>query len=102
MTADARPTTATPADTSRPLRPRAGRPFRLAESILLLIVLSPTVTHAAVVSDGRELFNAGKYDECLALCTQETGGDGKFSEGWWLLKARVELTTGKYVEALAT
>src|SRR5215207_696903 len=100
MTADARPTTATSAEPSRPPRPRAGCPSRLVESILslLLLTLTPALARAAVPADARELFNAGKYDECLAACTEETAGDGKFSEGWWLLKARVELTTGRYAE----
>jgi tetratricopeptide (TPR) repeat protein len=118
MAADARPTmTATPpVPTSRPVRTRVGYPSTspssylgvlaswrsLALTVLLASLLQAAPLHAADLTEARSLFNGGKYAECLAAATEATEGDFRHVEGWWLLKAKAEMATGKYAEALAT
>ena len=66
---------------------------------VLLVVHLPAP--AAELSDARELFNAGKYAECIDLCAKAIEAR-QWDENWSLLKIRAELATGKYPEALET
>src|SRR6476659_726438 len=105
MSVNARPTTTAigAVSTSRPVWPRAGCPLLLSLKWSLLMTLLAALPAKADLAESRAQFNAGKYAECLAAATEATEGvDYRHIEGWWLLKAKVELAIGKYTEALAT
>jgi tetratricopeptide (TPR) repeat protein len=98
------------ADGRGPL-PRCGRRVHPAGLLLPLLILTflvvlgpgPVSAAAAVdLGDARALFDSGKYDECLAACAEATANDQRDRESWWLLKVRVEMTVGRYAQALAT
>src|SRR5687768_15235553 len=54
---------------------------------------------AADLDDAGKLFNSGQYEKCIEACA-EAGGRNRLDEGWWLLKIRAELATGKYAESM--
>ena len=56
---------------------------------------------ATEVADAEKLFRTGKYEECILACDTAIAGR-QWSEGWWTLKMRSELATGKYEQALQT
>lgn len=85
-----------------------GMPMRLPPlskvSLLLLTAASlllPALSRGAELDDAQRLLLTGEYDACLARCTEAIHG-GAYGEGWPLLKADVELLTGRYAQARQT
>jgi tetratricopeptide (TPR) repeat protein len=56
---------------------------------------------AANVEDGEQLFNAGKYEDCIETAAAEIDR-GNYLEQWRVLKIKSELATGAYEAALAS
>ena len=56
---------------------------------------------ATEVADAEKLFRTGQYDECILACDTAIQ-NRQWSEGWWVLKIRSELATGKYEQAKQT
>jgi tetratricopeptide (TPR) repeat protein len=56
---------------------------------------------AAELAEAQKLFKSGKYVECIESCSKAIESN-EWGDGWWVLKARAELTTGKYAQALKT
>ena len=86
------------------LRLPRGRGQRLrffTGSLVLLLCLCRPVASAAVpdIVEGLKLLNTGKYGE--AMTTVETAlKEDASDEEWILLKVRLQMTTGKYADAL--
>lgn len=57
--------------------------------------------NATSLADTRKLFDTGNYAACLEAAKQGVESNRWFEE-WWLLKIRVEMTTGQYADALRT
>src|SRR5688572_17763410 len=75
--------------------------FRPSTLLVGLWMVFAAAAPAAELADAQKLFNTGKYAECITAC--ETAiTTNQFGEGWWLLKIRAELATGRYPEALKT
>ena len=79
---------------------------RCVPLLLLLLVVSrwsglsrPLV--AAEIDQAQLLFNSGKYAECIEAAARGIE-DRSWRESWWVLKARAELETGRYCDALVT
>src|SRR5687768_9565863 len=71
-------------------------------STLLSLTLAPPASAAVDLNDAQEMFNSGKYEECIVECAEATENDQRDREAWWLLKVRAEMAVGQYAEALAT
>lgn len=83
-----------------PRRTRIGRPVSIALLTLSLAVFA-AAARGADLFDARTLYNTGEYAQCIDACEQALAARQR-DEGWWLLKIRAELATGKYPEALET
>ena len=70
-------------------------------TLLTIACITATTCNAADLDDARLQLLTGEYDACLAQC-QEAIDSNAFGEGWRLLKADVELLTGRYQEARET
>src|SRR5256885_3710889 len=80
---------------------RRTRMKRTLGLVLPFVAFLSARASAADLADAQKLFNTGKYSECIAACNEATQGR-QLDEGWWILKIRSELTTGKYARALET
>ncbi|HEX8324693.1 MAG TPA: tetratricopeptide repeat protein [Tepidisphaeraceae bacterium] len=82
-----------------PNRTLAARPTLLLAALSVALLNNGVL--AAEVRDAQTLFRTGKYNECVDQCRAaiEAGDD---VEGWWLLKIRAELASGRYADALKT
>lgn len=86
------------------MRRPARLPSLLIPSITLWaagMLLLPGAARGAEIDEAQRLFLTGEYDACLERCTQAIHG-GAYGEGWHVLKADVELLTGRYAEARQT
>ncbi|MCA9054383.1 MAG: tetratricopeptide repeat protein [Planctomycetaceae bacterium] len=77
------------------------RPWRCSVLIVLLQLLLPTGVFALDLDETANLLVCGQYDECLEACQAAIDGNA-YGEGWRLLKADVELLTGRYADARKT
>jgi tetratricopeptide (TPR) repeat protein len=73
----------------------------LATAAILASMLWSPQSHAQDVDDAAAWLVKGEYEECLKVC-QGAIDAGAYGEGWRLLKAEVELATGKYQAARDT
>ena len=84
---------------------RSGRPpafLLILYSTFLATWLVPSpAARAADLDDAQKLYRSGKYEECIEACAKGVEGISR-DENWWILKARAELATGKYPQALET
>jgi tetratricopeptide (TPR) repeat protein len=78
-------------------RPRASAGL----GVLLTFALAGGAARAAEVADAEKLFKSGKYVECIDACGKAIEA-GELGDAWWTLKARAELTVGRYPDALKT
>lgn len=86
-----------------PARQPESKVFALASWLFPLILFFLPATQSAVLaadlSEAEQLFNTGKYSECIALTGKEIE-DGDFSESWRVLRIRAQLEVGQYSDAL--
>jgi tetratricopeptide (TPR) repeat protein len=83
-------------------RERRRRGSRAGWGCLLVFSLATAFSSAAVeLVDAQQLFKTGKYAECIDACAEAIAAP-RWGEGWWVLKLRAELTTGRYADALKT
>ena len=78
--------------------PASFRSFRLSLALAVWL-LAVSQVFAASLSEAEQLFQAGKYAECIALTGKEIE-DGDFSETWRELRIKSQLELGRYAEAL--
>lgn len=57
------------------------------------------MARAQTLPEAQALFKSGKYAECIAGCEKQIAA-GQWSDRWWMLKIRAELTIGKTEAAL--
>lgn len=88
---------------ARARRPAGGRLGLVGPAVVAAIALCLTTApaRAAELADAQKLYRSGKYAECLAACAAGIE-ENRWSEGWWLLKVRAELTVGAHADALKT
>jgi Flp pilus assembly protein TadD len=61
----------------------------------------PAAVHGESIAECKEYFRTGKYEDCL-LATTEAIESRSYGEEWPLLKAKCELATGSYEQAVET
>src|SRR4051812_32432927 len=84
------------------MMPLARPPTIFFALILALAGLTPAPTTAAAeLAEGQKLFRTGEYAQAIDAAAKGIESD-PWREGWWVLKIRSELVTGKYAEALQT
>jgi tetratricopeptide (TPR) repeat protein len=73
-------------------------------AILVLILLTCGLAGQALgveLEDAQKLYKSGKYEDCITQCVLGINTT-PWDDGWWLLRIRAEMMTGKYPEALRT
>jgi len=80
---------------------RRAAPLRVLSSagIFVFLLLAPACLRAADLSDAREQFNKGQYQEALKTC-QQAIADQEYGEEWHLLAIDSLLQMGRYTNAL--
>ncbi|MBW3542620.1 MAG: tetratricopeptide repeat protein, partial [Planctomycetes bacterium] len=69
--------------------------------IVACLFLAPVTVRGADLDACRDSLQTGRYDECIAQAAEAIAGYA-WGEDWRVLKARAELTIGRYADALAT
>ena len=67
----------------------------------LVLTQFSAAARALDLTEARQLYRAGKYDECAAAAAQAIT-DGYLGEDWPLLKIDADMQRGRYAEALQT
>jgi ABC-type glycerol-3-phosphate transport system substrate-binding protein len=65
----------------------------------LLVMLSGRAALAVDLAEGQKLFKTGEYAQAIDAAAKGIEDD-PWREGWWALKVRAELATGKYATIL--
>ena len=70
-------------------------------AFLIVLLLGAPPARAVDLAEARSLYHHGDYAACIEACDRGAA-ENRWFEGWWLLKIRAELSSGKRIEALAT
>ncbi|MDB5319602.1 MAG: hypothetical protein JWN40_1233 [Phycisphaerales bacterium] len=69
--------------------------------VIAFLALTALGAAAADIADAQGMVRTGKYAAALEECTKGVEAE-PWREGWWLVKVRAELITGRYDDALKT
>lgn len=75
--------------------------FALYATLLLTVGLAARSLPAADINEARKLATTGRYEAALQAANDAVAAN-TYGEDWWLLKAEMESTFGRYADAKAT